>query len=95
MVMRIRFLMPKVGFGDILSRKSTLLALICALQDPLLITAFSYSSNLVVSAVAMFKLLSVVSLLAGSVLSISDELATELGYPTGVDVWQVKSKAGF
>lgn len=40
----------------------------------------------------MLKLLSVVTLLVGLVASISDELAAELGYPAGVDVWQVKSR---
>jgi hypothetical protein len=35
----------------------------------------------------MLKLLSILYLLVGSALSISDELAAELGYPAGVDVW--------
>lgn len=37
--------------------------------------------------VRMFRLLSVLSLLVGCVISISDELAAEFGYPAGVDVW--------
>jgi hypothetical protein len=35
----------------------------------------------------MFKLLSIVPLVAGFALGISDELAPEFGYPAGVDVW--------
>jgi hypothetical protein len=44
-------------------------------EDPKLMAAVS---------IALF-----LSLLVGSVLAISDELAAEFGYPAGVDVWSV------
>ena len=52
------------------------------------VPSFWYTLRLEPSTFAnMLNLLLIVYLLVGSTLSISDELAAELGYPAGVDVW--------